>query len=119
MSEGDLLILLALAAIIGGLIGGLLAGLGTVEYLRRFRPDLIRKQIIQVEVEPLRIRTQVQTPDAVQIPVEVLPAPGMRELGQRVLAEYPDTGPRQLARLLNCSPSTAQGVIEEVKKGVA
>jgi hypothetical protein len=114
MSNGDVLLILMFAGCMG-FLGGVLGSAAVWMYGRRWYPQLVQDQElpIRVRLAPIALQVSVPPPAPLVVPVEVqaAPAPSVAERGTLILGEMPDLGPSALARMLNCSKSTAAAII--------
>lgn len=117
MSEGDVLVLLLLALCAGGLAGAAVAWV--VLWARTKWPKVLlggRYELpvhVQLRTQPVALRIDVEQPETVTVPIVTTAAPSTRELAARVLAAWPEIGPRKLAAICQCSTSTAHAIITE------
>ena len=120
MSEGDVLVLLLLALCAGGLAGAAVAWV--VLWARTRWPQVLLRGLggryeipvdVRLRAGPVALRVDVEQPEAVNVPIVVTAAPTTRELASRVLAAWPEIGPRKLAAICQCSTSTAHAIITE------
>lgn len=113
---GLLIALLALFAILCGGIGGAigyLASRAAYERIQRFVEVEVDVQAVAARiVAPITVDLRVNQPtlEPISVPVEaelINSTPNI-EMTRRLLDEAPQLGPRALARIFQCSPSTAQ-----------
>ncbi len=126
MSDGDLVLLFALAlAFVGGGIGGLVAG-GLVFWARTSWPKallrgLTTEHVLDVDVllraAPVALNVAVKQPEPVVVEVVTTGAPSQRELAMRVYSVFPTIGPRDMAAIVSSSPSTAHSIIHALREG--
>jgi hypothetical protein len=123
----DLLLVAALFIIIAGLaslIGGAL-GYSAAAYAIRHVLRVVEIQVQAVAVShrivapaEVQLRVHVPAPDPVTVPVVTAPMPSARDLAERVLAVYPETGPTDLAVIVGCAKSTAHAILHDRKPAV-
>jgi len=104
----------ALAGVIGGLVGGALGYAGA----RAIYDRIVRNVMIEIEATaatitaPVIVDLRLHVPDlepiSVPVEAEIVNATPNVELTRRLLDEAPQLGPRALARIFQCSTSTAQ-----------
>ncbi len=120
MSEGDVLVLLLLALCAGGLAGAAVAWV--VLWARTRWPQVLLRGLggryeipvdVRLRAGPVALRVDVEQPEAVTVPIVTTAAPTTRELAGRVLAAWPEIGPRKLAAICQCSTSTAHAIITD------
>ena len=103
----------ALSAATGAAIGALLAGPAALRLVERLWPAVLARVKVVVTIDDVDVRAHLEQPEPVVLEVLTAPVASNQELAERVFAEFPDVGPRALARILRVSPATASALIAD------
>ncbi len=113
----------AAVIILVGLIAGMIGGAIGYGATRLAMNHILR--VVKIEVQAVAVSKRIMAPAEIQlrvhvppiepitVPIVTAPAPTHRELAERVLNVYPDTGPTDLAEIVGCAKSTAHAILSE------
>jgi hypothetical protein len=111
------LMLVFLAAVVGGTVGALVATRRSVEVRPVNTEPLPVTVTLQAEPVLLNVRASVAAIEPVVIQVATAPLPNVQDLAARILSRFPDAGPTDIAEIAGCAKSTAHAIIADYKAG--